>query len=324
MVAPGQNTSVRLDQYITMMVENATRNKVQEGIKSGWVRVNGADCKASYKVQPNDVIDIVLPKPPPPEAEPEDIPLKIIYEDDDLLIVDKEAGMVVHPAYGNWTGTLVNAVMHHVGELEEWDDDDEQARLRPGIVHRLDKDTTGLMVVAKNDSTLSRLSGQFKKRTIKRRYWALVWGETPEEGTWSGNIGRSRRDRKVMTVVPGPEGKHAVTHFKTLEVFGDVSLLELRLETGRTHQIRVHCAHFGHPVLGDPTYGGDSVRYGSNTGSRKQFFENVFKLLGRQCLHAKTLGFVHPTSGEFMEFESELPEDFHTVLEKLNNRNYGA
>jgi 23S rRNA pseudouridine1911/1915/1917 synthase len=313
-VAPGQIEQVRLDKYITMFVENATRNKVQAGIKDGYVLVNGKKEKSSYKVQADDVIDITLPKPPPPEAEPEDIPLNIIYEDEYLLIVNKEPGMVVHPAFGNWTGTMVNGLLHHVNDLPEGNND---VVVRPGIVHRLDKDTSGLLVVAKKEQVLSDLSGLFAEHDIKRRYYALVWGTPEKEGTITGNIGRSRKDRKKMAVVEDSRGKPAVTHYKIIEFFDYLSLVEIQLETGRTHQIRVHFSHIGHPVFGDPTYGGRSVRYGSNTGQRKKMFDNLFKKLDRQCLHAKVLGFNHPVTNEFMEFDSELPGDFRNVLDKL-------
>ena len=316
-VAPGQQTAVRLDAYITMMVQNATRNKVQQGIKDGWVLVNDKQEKPSYKVQGGDEIHITLPKPPPPKATAEDIPLDIIFEDEYLLVINKAAGMVVHPAYGNWSGTLVNAVLHHVKELEEIDSSDEVERLRPGIVHRLDKDTSGVMVVAKDEITLAKLSELFSERDINRTYHALVWGFPPASGTFVGNIGRSKKDRKVMAIVSESDGKHAVTHYKKLDEFDGLSLLELTLETGRTHQIRVHCSHYGYPVFGDQTYGGNSMKMGQNIGRRKQLFEKLFKELPRQALHAKTLGFVHPRTGEELFFESELPADFTLVLDEL-------
>ena len=313
-VAPGQKEQMRLDKYITLFVQNATRNKVQSAIKDGYVLVNGKSQKPSYKVQAGDTIDITLPKPPPPEAEPEDIPLDIIYEDDDLLIVNKEAGMVVHPAFGNLTGTMVNGLLHHVNDLPENEDEED---VRPGIVHRLDKDTSGLLVVAKKEIVLSELSRLFAKHDIKRTYWAIVWGNPEQEGTITGNIGRSKKDRKKMTVVEETRGKPAVTHYKVLEYFDHLSLVEVQLETGRTHQIRVHFSHIGHPVFGDPSYGGRSVCFGPNTGNRKKMFSNLFKHLDRQCLHAKTLGFKHPVTEKFVEFDSELPGDFRNVLNKL-------
>ncbi len=312
-VPDGQQESIRLDVYITSFVENATRNKVQEAIKDGYVQVNGKKEKASYRMLPGDKIFIELPKAPPPEAVPEKLDINIIYEDDDIILVNKEAGMVVHPAYANWTGTLVNGLMYHVDELADSDDSD----LRPGIVHRLDKDTSGLLVVAKNDETLANLSAKFAEKDVERTYWAIVWGTPEKEGTITGNIGRSRKDRKLMTVLPEGQGKHAVTHWKVLEYFDYLSLVEVKLETGRTHQIRVHFNHIGHQVFGDPTYGGTSVRYGPNTGSRKSMFHNLITGLGRQALHAKTLGFLHPTTNEKVQFDSELPKDFQHVLTML-------
>ncbi|MTI87283.1 MAG: RluA family pseudouridine synthase [Balneolaceae bacterium] len=313
-VPDGHNSEVRLDKYITSFVENATRNKVQQAIKDGHVTVNGKKESKSYRMQPGDEIYIDIPHPPPPEAKPEKLDLNIIYEDDDIILVNKEAGMVVHPAYGNWTGTLVNGLMYHVDELAG---DEEQENLRPGIVHRLDKDTSGLLVVAKNEETLSDLSKLFQEKDIERTYWAIVWGTPKKEGTIEGDIGRSKKDRKLMTVLQGGRGKHAVTHYKVLEYFDYLSLVEVKLETGRTHQIRVHFAHIGHHVFGDPTYGGTSVRYGPNTGSRKSMFHNLITGLGRQALHAKTLGFEHPATGEQVQFDSELPDDFQHVLTML-------
>ncbi len=312
-VPDGQQESIRLDVYITNFVENASRNKVQEAIKDGYVQVNGKKEKASYRMLPGDEIFIELPKAPPPEAVPEKLDINIVYEDDDIILVNKEAGMVVHPAYANWTGTLVNGLMYHVDELAENDDND----LRPGIVHRLDKDTSGLLVVAKNDETLANLSAKFAEKDVERTYWAIVWGTPEREGTVSGDIGRSRKDRKLMTVLPEGQGKHAVTHWKVIEYFDYLSLVEVKLETGRTHQIRVHFNHIGHQVFGDPTYGGTSVRYGPNTGSRKSMFHNLITGLGRQALHAKTLGFVHPRTNEEVQFDSELPKDFQHVLTML-------
>lgn len=313
-VPEGHQSGTRLDKYIASFIENTSRTKVQKAIDGGHVTVNDSVEKSSYNMQPGDVIDIHLPIPKPPEAKPEQMELDIVYEDDDLIIVNKEADMVVHPAYGNWTGTLVNGLMWYADELSE----PEKDTIRPGIVHRLDKDTSGILVVAKNDETHRQLSEYFRTKDIERTYWAIVWG-TPdkEEGTITGDIGRNPRDRKKMTVLPDGEGKHAVTHYKILEYFDHLSLLELKLETGRTHQIRVHLADRNLWVFGDQKYGGDSVRYGANTGSRKQMFNNLFASLQRQCLHAKTLGFEHPTTGEQVQFDSELPGDFQQVLGML-------
>lgn len=313
-VPPGHNAGTRLDKYITSFIENASRTKVQEAIEEGYVTVNGKKEKSSYNMQPGDEIDITIPKPPPPEAKPEKMDLDIRYEDDDIIIVNKKAGTVVHPAYGNWTGTLVNGLMWHADELSLEDEDS----IRPGIVHRLDKDTSGILVVAKNDETHRKLSDYFRTKDIERTYWAIIWGTPDEkEGTITGDIGRNPSDRKKMTVLPDGKGKHAVTHYKVLEYFDHLTLVEAKLETGRTHQIRVHFANKRHWVFGDQKYGGDSVRYGSNTGSRKQMFNNLFASLQRQCLHAKTLGFEHPSTGEFVQFDSPLPDDFQHVLDML-------
>lgn len=312
-VPDGQNSDIRLDKYITSFIQNASRTKVQKAIKDGYVLVNGVQQKSSYIMQPGDKIEISLPKPPPQEAKPEEMDLNIVYEDKYLLLVNKTADMVVHPAYGNWTGTLVNGLLHYTNENLSLTEKDT---VRPGIVHRLDKDTSGLLVVAKEDETHKKLSRQFAKKKPERKYWAIVWGNPPDEGTIEGNIGRSPRDRKIMTVLK-EGGKSAVTHFKKIESFDHLALLEIQLETGRTHQIRVHMQHEGYYVFGDPTYGGDSVRYGPNTGSRKKMFQNMFATLERQALHAKTLGFDHPATGEYVEFSSPLPADFQKVLDKL-------
>lgn len=313
-VPEGHSAAMRLDKYITGFIQNATRSKVQKAIEEGFVLVNGKKVRSSYGMKPGDIIDITIPKPPPPEVKPEKMDLDIIYEDDDILVVNKKAGRVVHPAYGNWTGTLVNGLLWHTDKLAGI----EEESVRPGIVHRLDKDTSGILVVTKNKEAHRILSNYFRARDIERTYWAIIWG-TPEqeEGTITGDIGRSPGDRKKMTVVPDGQGKHAVTHYKVLEHFDHLTLVKAKLETGRTHQIRVHFANEHHWVLGDRQYGGNSVRYGPNTGSRKQMFNNLFASLKRQCLHAKTLGFDHPRTGEFMEFESELPEDFQHVLDVL-------
>ncbi|MFO7799268.1 RluA family pseudouridine synthase [Rhodohalobacter sp.] len=312
-VPEGQHSDIRLDKYITSFVQNASRNKVQKAIKDGHVLVNGKLEKSSYIMQPGDKIEISLPKPPAPEAKPEDIPIHIVYEDDELLVVNKEAGMVVHPAFGNWSGTMVNGLLYHADTLSK----DDEETLRPGIVHRLDKDTSGLLVVAKNEVAHKKLSKQFAEKSVERTYWAIVWGNPPDSGTIEGNIGRSPRDRKIMTVLKEKKGKSAVTHFETIERFDHLALLKINLETGRTHQIRVHMQHEHLYVFGDPTYGGSSVRYGPNTGSRKAMFNNLFSKLERQALHAKTLGFIHPATEKYVEFNSELPEDFQYVLDTL-------
>lgn len=312
-VPAGHRDGTRLDAYITQFVQNATRNKVQEAIKAECVKVNGKLEKASYKVKGGDRIDIRIPKPPPPEAVAEDIPLDIVHEDDQVVIINKPAGMVVHPAFGNWTGTLVNGLLHHLDDMDGFEDE----TLRPGIVHRLDKDTSGILVVAKAPEVHTALAAQFSDHSIERSYWCVVWGQPKPEGTIDAPIGRSRKDRKVMAVVPEDQGKRAVTHYTVLEYFDHLALCEIRLETGRTHQIRVHMSHIGHPVLGDAVYGGDHIRYGSPSGSRKSFFDTIFQRLGRQCLHAKTLGFIHPATRQPVRFESELPGDFKDVLARL-------
>ncbi|TYP94006.1 ribosomal large subunit pseudouridine synthase D [Fodinibius salinus] len=313
-VPEDENSGTRLDKYLAAAIDDTSRTKIQKAIEKELITVNGESRKSSYNIEVGDVIDVNLPIPKPPEAKAEDIPLDIVYEDEDLLVINKSVDMVVHPAPGNWSGTLVNALMWHTDKLSDPDSD----MIRPGIVHRLDKDTSGLLVVAKNDATHRTLSSYFQTKDIERTYWAIVWGTPDEkEGTITGNIGRSPNNRKKMAVLPDGNGKSATTHYKVLEYFDHLTLLELTLETGRTHQIRVHLADNNLWVFGDPKYGGDSVRYGTNTGSRRQMFNNLFKLLQRQCLHAKTLGFEHPTTGKMMEFDSALPDDFKQVLQML-------
>lgn len=312
---PREETSgTRLDKHLATSIDNTSRTKIQTAIKKGLVTVNGETVKASYNIEPGDRVDVRLPIPKPPEVNAEKIPLDIMYEDEHLLIVNKEADMVVHPAHGNWSGTLVNGLMWYADELSKTGDD----TVRPGIVHRLDKDTSGLLVVAKNDQVHRQLSEYFRTKEIERTYWAVVWGTPDEkEGTITGDIGRNPGNRKKMAVLDEGEGKHAVTHYEVIEYFDHLTLLELKLETGRTHQIRVHLADNNLWVFGDRKYGGDSVRYGSNTGSRRQMFKNLFKFLSRQCLHAKTLGFEHPVTGKQMQFDSVLPDDFAHVLAML-------
>jgi 23S rRNA pseudouridine1911/1915/1917 synthase len=310
-VVPAKQSKERLDVYLTHQIQNATRSKVRSAIDAGFVVVNGKKVKASHAIAPGEVIDITLPHPPRPEAKAEDLPLNIVYEDDQLLIVNKPAGMVTHPAYGNYTGTLVNALLHHCNSLSKVNTD-----IRPGIVHRLDKDTSGLMVVAKNDVAHHLLAKQFSRRTISREYWAIVWGKFQQpKGTIEASLGRSKKDRKKVAVTA--EGKHAVTDYQVIKEFDYLSLIRLKLRTGRTHQIRVHLAHVGHPVFGDPTYGGRSYQWGGLEGKRAQHAQNLLKLIGRQALHAKTIGFVHPSTKESVEFDSELPEDMQEVLKRL-------
>lgn len=306
---------LRIDKFLMDRLPNVTRNKVQKAIEDGFIRVNEQEVKANYKVRPLDVISIALPEPPrDTDVKPEDIPLNIVYEDNDLLVVNKEAGMVVHPAYNNWEGTLVNALVHHFQNLPTMPDNEG----RPGLVHRIDKDTSGLLVVAKSEVAMQGLAKQFFDHSIERTYFALVWGEPePEEGTIEVNLGRSLKDRRITTAFPeGDMGRHAVTHFKTLKNLRYVSLVQCNLETGRTHQIRAHMKYLGHPLFNDATYGGDRVVKGTQFSKYKSFVENCFKVIPRQALHAKSLGFEHPRTKEWMQFDTELPEDFKAVLEK--------
>lgn len=309
-VSPKQSRE-RLDVYLTHQVQNVTRNKVQQAISAGLVLVDGKRAKPSHPVSPGEVIEITLPRPPRSEAKAENIPLDIVYEDDQFLIVNKAAGMVTHPAYGNYSGTLVNALLYHSSTLSS-----VNTPLRPGIVHRLDKDTSGLLVVAKTDSAHHLLAKQFSRRTIDREYWALVWGTFKQQkGIIEASLGRSKKDRKKVTVTAA--GKHAVTEYEVLKKFDYLSLVRLKLKTGRTHQIRVHLAHVGHPVFGDPTYGGRSNTWGGLAGKKAQHAQNLLKIITRQALHAKTVGFVHPKTKEPVKFDSNLPEDMREVLEKL-------
>jgi 23S rRNA pseudouridine1911/1915/1917 synthase len=315
---PGQEV-IRIDKFLMDRMPNTSRNKIQIAAKNGNIHVNGQAVKQNYKVKPKDEIAIVLPYPVREiELIPEDISLDIHFEDDTVVVVNKPANMVVHPGYGNYRGTLVNALIYHFKQLPIHKDDFSG---RPGLVHRLDKHTTGLMVIAKTEHALAHLAKQFYDRTTERRYQALVWGDVADEdGTITGHLGRSLQNRKLMTVFPeGDYGKHAVTHYKVLERFGYVTLVECKLETGRTHQIRAHMKHIGHPLFNDLEYGGDRVLKGTTFSKYKQFVENCFQLLPGQALHAKTLGFEHPVSGAFLRYESELPSGFQQVLEKWRN-----
>lgn len=307
---PGQQP-LRVDKFLMNRMENATRNKIQNAAKAGNILVNDVPVKSNYKVRPQDVISIVLSFPPREiEIRPENIPLEIVYEDEDLLIVNKKPGMVVHPGYGNYTGTLLNALKFH---FEDTNQDTE-----PYLVHRIDKDTSGLLLVAKNELTQSKLAHQFFEHTIERKYMALVWGDFEENsGTINGAIGRHPKDRRVMTVFQNNEhGKEATTHYEVAERFTYVSLITCTLETGRTHQIRAHMKHIRHPLFGDATYGGDQVLRGTTFSKYKQFVQNCFKILDRQALHAASLGFTHPATGKHMHFDSEIPEDMQQVIEK--------
>jgi 23S rRNA pseudouridine1911/1915/1917 synthase len=311
---PGQGL-IRLDKFLVDRLEKTSRTRIQSACDSGFVRANGLPVKSSYKVKPKDIITIEMPYPVREiELIPENIPIEVLYEDEDVLVLNKAAGMVVHPGHGNYSGTLVNAVMYH---LKQQPIKAAKEEARPGLVHRLDKLTTGVMVMAKNDYALAHLSKQFFDRTTNRRYVALVWGDVEKDGTIIGNTGRSMQDRKIFTVYPdGSAGKHAVTHYKVLERLGYVSLVECKLETGRTHQIRVHMKYIGHTLFGDPEYGGDKVLKGTTFNKYKQFVENCFKMLPRQGLHARLLEFDHPVSGKRMSFEVPLPQDMQQVMDK--------
>jgi 23S rRNA pseudouridine1911/1915/1917 synthase len=305
---------LRIDKFLMHRVENASRNRIQNAIELGNVLVNDKQIKSSYKVKPLDVISVVLPHPPrDTEVYPEDIPLDIVYEDDDVLVVNKPAGLVVHPGYNNYTGTLVNGLVYHFQQLPTLPGNDG----RPGLVHRIDKDTSGLLLISKNERAMTWLARQFFEHTITRQYLALVWGDLEQDGTVTGYIGRSVNDRRVMAIYDDPEkGKWAVTHYKVLERMTYVTLIECQLETGRTHQIRAHMKHIGHPLFSDATYGGDKILKGTTFSKYKQFVENCFQLMPRQALHAQTLGFVHPTTRKRVHFEAPLPQDFESVLEK--------
>lgn len=304
---------LRVDKFLMNLVENATRNKIQQAATAGNIYVNDVSVKSNHKVKANDIVRVLLEHPPYEYLlEPENIPLNIVYEDDQLLVVNKEAGMVVHPGHGNYSGTLVNALAYHFENLPM------NSSERPGLVHRIDKDTSGLLVIAKTDVAMAHLTKQFAEKTSEREYVAIVWGNMDEEeGTVEGNIGRHVKDRMQMAVFPdGSDGKHAVTHYKVIERLGYVTLVSCKLETGRTHQIRVHMKYIGHTLFNDARYGGDIILKGTTFTKYKQFVDNCFKILPRQALHAKTLGFEHPTTKEFMRFESELPQDMVDCIEK--------
>ncbi|MDA9235090.1 RluA family pseudouridine synthase [Polaribacter sp.] len=304
---------LRVDKFLMNFIENATRNKIQQAAKNGNILVNEIPVKQNHKVKPNDVVRVLLSHPPAEQLLiAEDLPIDIVYEDDAVIVVNKKAGMVVHPGHGNYSGTLVNGLIHHIENLPT------NSNERPGLVHRIDKDTSGLLVVAKTESALANLSKQFFDRTTERLYYALVWGNVDEdEGRIEGNIGRSLKNRLQMDVFPERDfGKHAVTHFKVIDRFMYVTLVQCKLETGRTHQIRAHFKHIGHTLFNDERYGGNDILKGTTFTKYKQFVQNCFKTLPRQALHAKTLGFTHPTTGEFMRFNSEVPEDITACLEK--------
>ncbi len=328
-VADRQQSQLRLDKFLMDRLANKSRSKVQNAIRAGTVTVDDREVKPNYKVKPGNTITVVLPRAVDDSFEvlAQDIPLNVVYEDEDVLVINKAFGMAVHPGVGIPNGTLVNAVawhlQHQIGDLPVKPGNEPN---RAGIVHRIDKDTTGLMVVAKNEYAMTHLANQFFHHTIERRYQAIVWGNPDADaGTVEGNIGRNPNDRKMFMVFPeGDDGKWAVTHWKALERYYYVTLMECQLETGRTHQIRVHMKYIGHTLFGDPRYGGNQILKGTIFTKYKQFVENCFKLMPRQALHAKVLGFVHPRTNEFMRFESELPGDMRAVLDKwkvyLNSR----
>jgi len=307
-------SQLRIDKYLSAKLENASRSRIQNAVHGGNILVNDIVIKSNYKVKPGDVISIVLPHPPrDTEVYPEDIPIRIIYEDNDVLVLNKEAGMVVHPGHGNFTGTLLNALVYHF--LNDGRKDPES---KPYLVHRIDKDTSGILLVAKNEMAQVKLAKQFFNHTIQRKYVALVWGNLDDdEGTISGFIGRDIRDRLVMKVYEEEDkGRNSVTHYKVIERFGYVTLVECSLETGRTHQIRAHFRHIGHPLFNDEKYGGNEILKGTTFTKYKQFVRNCFKAIPRQALHAKSLGFIHPVTGKYLFFDSDYPQDLNNVIEK--------
>lgn len=312
-VADKKQSLLRIDKFLMNRIEDVSRNKIQNAAKEGNILVNDNPVKSNYKIKPDDVISIVLPYPVREvEIIPQNIPVNILYEDNDIVVVNKAAGMVVHPGHGNFTGTLLNALAWYFGREKA------SPGIVPTLVHRIDKDTSGVILIAKNEIAQTKLGKQFFEHTIDRKYFALVWGDVKEdEGTISGNIGRNPKNRMQMFVFPnGEQGKHAVTHYKVLERFGYVTLVECSLETGRTHQIRAHFRFLGHPIFNDERYGGNIILKGTTFTKYKQFVNNCFKMLPRQTLHAASLGFNHPSDGKKMFFETNLPEDMETVLEK--------
>ena len=307
---------LRVDKFLMNFVENASRNKVQQAAKDGNIFVNGVAVKANHRVKANDEVKVMFAHPPHEYLlVPEPSPLDIVYEDEELIIINKPAGLVVHPGHGNYQGTLINGLIYHFQHLPM------NSSNRPGLVHRIDKDTSGLLVVAKTEEAMNHLAKQFFNKTSEREYVALVWGNlAQDEGTITGHIGRHPKNRLQMTVFPdGSEGKEAITHYKVLERFGYVTLVSCRLETGRTHQIRAHFTYIGHPLFNDERYGGDKILKGTTSAKYKQFVENCFKLLPRQALHAKTLGVEKPSTGQMLRFDSEIPQDMQQCIEKWRN-----
>lgn len=316
---PGQK-AVRVDVFLTGKIEGISRSRIQAAVKENCIKVNGEIVKSNFKVKGNDEVTVVFDyERRELKIIAEDIPLNIVYEDEDLIVVDKKPGMVVHPGCGNYTGTLVNALAHHVKDSPLFSDN--EGDIRPGLVHRIDKNTSGLLVVAKNEDAKTHLASQFFHRTINRKYLALVWGDIREEGRVETKLGRSLKNRQVMDNFDLEEeyGKLAITNYKPIESFTYVSLIECKLETGRTHQIRAHMKHIKHPLFNDETYGGDTILKGTTFTKYKQFVQNCFKDLPRHALHARLLEFEHPRTGEIMKFESDLPSDMSTCIEKWRN-----
>ena len=307
---------LRVDKFLMNRIENATRNKIQQAATAGYIQVNDQAVKSNYRVKGGDVVRVFLAHPPHEDLlVPEEMPLDIVFEDDSLLVVNKDAGIVVHPGHGNYTGTLINGLIYHFDQLPK------NSNNRPGLVHRIDKDTSGLLVVAKTDKAMAHLAQQFHDKTSERQYLALVWGDVADEkGTVDGHLGRDPKNRLLMTVFPdGDQGKAAITHYEVVERFGYVTLIKCVLETGRTHQIRAHMKHIGHTLFNDARYGGNKILKGTTFTKYKQFVDNSFKQLPRQALHAQTLGFVHPETKEKMSFMAPLPDDFNGAIEKWRN-----
>jgi 23S rRNA pseudouridine1911/1915/1917 synthase len=316
-VDPGQS-QLRIDKFLFQKLGNVSRSKIQAAAQAGNILVNDNPVKPNYKIKPEDIISVVLPHPPVEfKLIPQEIPLNIVFEDEHIIVVDKEAGLVVHPGHNNYDGTLINGLLYHLRDVPLF----QSGELRPGLVHRIDKNTSGLLVVAKTEQALNNLAKQFFDRSTKRQYAALVWGSFDEEsGTIEGNIGRNPKDRTKMYIFQdGEEGKHAITHYKVLEKLGYVTLIECKLETGRTHQIRVHMEYIGHPIFNDEKYGGNRILKGTTFTKYKQFVANCFSLMPRHALHARSLGFVHPATKNEVYFESSLPEDMSQVIEKWHS-----